>query len=321
MELRHLRYFVAVAEELSFVRAARRLRIAQPALSKQIRDLEYEVGATLFHRLPRGVRLTAAGEAFLPEARETLRGALRARDRARDAAQGEAASLRIAHGELYGYAVAIEKLLAAFREVHPDVRLQVVSQSDADTESSLRSRTVDVGCVFVTQWPVDGFEAHRLLDCAATGVLLPARHSLAAGQVVHLAELQGMQWLGSTPDRWPGVNRTVEAALRSRGLVALHDPERPGASPFVNVVAEDKWALASEVVAAPYRNGSTAVVYRPFTDPPIPAWLALAWGAEAPPLVHHLVSVARNIGLSVGEGQDVGGSAKVPANHRRAIND
>src|SRR5439155_15726987 len=100
MELRHLRYFVAVAEEGSFVRAAGRLRVAQPALSKQIRDLEREVGVTLFHRLPRGIRLTPAGEAFLVEARGTLTAAGRAVTSARGAAKDGASDLEFAHGEL-----------------------------------------------------------------------------------------------------------------------------------------------------------------------------------------------------------------------------
>src|SRR5258707_4895385 len=75
MELRHLRYFIAVAEEQSFVGAARRLRVAQPGLSKQIADLEAELGVRLFHRLARGVKLTPAGEAFLREGRLTMEGA------------------------------------------------------------------------------------------------------------------------------------------------------------------------------------------------------------------------------------------------------
>src|SRR5207247_10722304 len=92
MELRHLRYFVAVAEELGFARAARRLHVAQPALSKQIRDLETELGVALCERLPRGARLTRAGEAFFIDARNTLDGAVRAIAAARGAPQDRAAT-------------------------------------------------------------------------------------------------------------------------------------------------------------------------------------------------------------------------------------
>ena len=132
MELRHLRYFVAVAEEHSFVRAARRLRVAQPALSKQIHDLETELGVTLFDRLPRGVRLTAGGQAFLAEARSTLEAAGRAVTVARSAAKNGACDLEFAHGELAVYTPIIEDLLAAFRESHPEAQVRVSSMSDAD---------------------------------------------------------------------------------------------------------------------------------------------------------------------------------------------
>src|SRR5256885_10692355 len=100
MELRHFRYFVAVAEEHSFAQAARRLRVAQPALSKQIRDLETELGVTLFERIPRGVRLTRSGEAFLADARGTLDAAGRAMISARSAGKNGASDLEFAHGEL-----------------------------------------------------------------------------------------------------------------------------------------------------------------------------------------------------------------------------
>src|SRR3954466_9311832 len=125
MELRHLRYFVAVAEEGSFSGAAPRLRVAQPALSKQIRDLEVELGTVLLERGPRGVILTAAGRAFLVEARHTLDVASRAVAFARGAAVGRDSPLRFAHGEVAAYGTALENLLAAFRDANPDAQIEV----------------------------------------------------------------------------------------------------------------------------------------------------------------------------------------------------
>src|SRR5579864_3631522 len=95
MELRHLRYFVAVGEEQHYGRAASRLRVAQPALSRQIQDLEEELGFKLFERLPRGVRLNAAGKLFLEDARRVLQDIENAKRRAERIAHGKIGTLRI----------------------------------------------------------------------------------------------------------------------------------------------------------------------------------------------------------------------------------
>src|SRR3954469_10172876 len=95
MELRHVRYFLAVAEELNFTRAARKIRIGQPPLSQQIKDLETELGAKLFNRLPQGVTLTDAGLAFRPEPKELIKQSVRAGAAARRAANGEVGRLRV----------------------------------------------------------------------------------------------------------------------------------------------------------------------------------------------------------------------------------
>src|SRR3977135_3946850 len=95
MELRHLRYFVAVGEEQHYGRAAQRLRVAQPALSRQIQDLEKEIGFALFDRLPRGVKLSAAGKIFLEDARRILHQVHEATMRAKRVANGKAGTLRI----------------------------------------------------------------------------------------------------------------------------------------------------------------------------------------------------------------------------------
>ncbi len=317
MELRHLRYFVAVAEELGFARAARRLHVAQPALSKQIHDLETELGVALFERLPRGVRLTRAGEAFFIEARNTLDGAVRAIATARGASEDRASTLRFAHGELSLYAATLEGLLATFRGVHPEVKLLVSSQSDVEIYRALRERTVDVACVFLARYPVTGFGAHRLIDCATTGVLLPASHALAAKPSVRLAELQTLTWLHSASQRWPGFLEAFEEALQDRGLLPQRRRERPKEAPSHNllIAAGEAWALASEAIATPYRTGSQAIVYRPFVEPPIPCWLALVWLPEASAAVQRLIDVARSSGLAVGDADDTA----TPAGIREAL--
>src|SRR5690242_4498675 len=115
MELRHLRYFVAVADEGGFVRAAQRLRVAQPALSRQIRDLERELGAELVRRdMPAG-RLTPGGEALVREARAVLAGANHAIDRARQASRGLAGRCALSVGKLSTWGGLTAGLLAAGR--------------------------------------------------------------------------------------------------------------------------------------------------------------------------------------------------------------
>ena len=301
MELRHLRYFVAVAEERSFSRAGTRLRVAQPSLSKQIRDLETEVGTVLFERGPRGVCLTAAGRAFLVEARHTLDVASRAVASARGAAQGRDAPLRFAHGELGGYGTDLENLLARFHDTNPDAQVEIVSKHDGEIFHALRDRSVDVGSIFVAEWPVQGFAGHRLIDATITGVLLPGSHPIAAHPTIQLAELRDLTWLNSAPRRWPGFFPILETALRERGLVPERQVERPRDAPAMNVqiAAGDTWALTSEAVAAPYRNKANGIVYRPFREPPIPCWLMLVWLPPASPPVDRLVQAARDIGLTV----------------------
>jgi len=301
MELRHLRYFVAVAEERSFSRAGTRLRVAQPSISKQIRDLESELGTVLLERGPRGVHLTAAGRAFLVEARRTLDVASHAIASARGAAQGRDAPLRFAHGELSAYGTALENLLARFHDTNPDAQVEIVSKHDGEIFRALRERCVDVGSIFVAEWPVPGFAGHRLTNAAITGVLLPGSHPIAAHPSIELAELHELTWLNSAPQRWPGFFPILETALRERGLVPERQVERPRDAPAMNVqiAAGDTWALTSEAVAAPYRKKANGIVYRPFRERPIPCWLALVWLAPASPPVDRLVQAARDIGLAL----------------------
>ena len=293
MELRHLRYFVAVAEEGSFLRAARRMHVAQPALSKQIRDLEREVGVKLFERLPRGARMTRAGEQFLSNARPALESAARAVATARQT--DPATGLKFAHSDLYVYTPALLKLLAAFRAASPQTPLRIVRVDDVDQHAALREQRIDVAATFVGTWPIPGLEAFRLVDCAATGVLLPATHPLAAQSQVRLRDLSDLTWLHPSQHSRPELYRVLRTALESRGLVPTsHRGRRGDVGANVAIAAGDAWALANPAVAALYADTAESIVHRPFVDPPIPMWFALVWrGDSASPLVDTLVEVAR----------------------------
>ena len=295
MELRHLRYFVAVAEEGSFLRAARRLRVAQPALSKQIRDLEREVGVKLFERLPRGARMTRAGEQFLSNARHALESAARAVATARQT--DSATGLQFAHSELYVYTPALLKLLAAFRAASPQTPVRIVRVDDVDQHAALREQRIDAAATFVGTWPVPGLEALRLVDCAVTGVLLPATHPLAAEPRVRLQDLSDLIWLHPSQHSRPELYRVLRTALESRGLVPTrHRGRRGDIGANVAIAAGDAWALANPAVAALYADMEGSIVHRPFVDAPIPMWFALVWRSDATsPLVETLVQVARRM--------------------------
>jgi len=201
------------------LKAAGQLRVAQSALSKQIRDLEREVGVALFERLSRGVRLTAAGEVFLAEARATLERAAGAVAGARRADQRRGSSLHLAHGEVVVWAPVIADLLAAFRAAHPTVEVRVSNLDEVETYAALRERRVDVAVLFVLGWPVEGFDGHRLVSFEASGVLLPASHPLAVKQTIHLSELRDLTFLHLAGQHWPLIYGSIHRALRERGLV------------------------------------------------------------------------------------------------------
>src|SRR6266852_1389848 len=125
MELRHLRYFVAVGEEQHYGRAAKRLHVAQPALSRQIQDLEQEIGFTLFDRLRRGVKISTAGKLFLEDAQRILQQVNEATVRAGRVARGQSGTLRVGFTENASWHGVVPDSFRQFRKSHPDAELQL----------------------------------------------------------------------------------------------------------------------------------------------------------------------------------------------------
>lgn len=293
--MRHFRYFVAVAEEGSFVKAAHRLHVAQPSLSRQIRDLEREVGLPLFERLPRGVRLTSAGGAFLVEARKTLECAARAVALARREISVD--TLRFAHGSLYSYAGRVAYVLRSFRAAHPQYRLTVRRLNEADQRQALMDGRLDVGAQFIATPSLSGFATYRLIDTTVNGVLLPANNPLAAASTISLAALERMTLLIISEKAAPDLYARLLSALAERGLVPRRLRPRSSLPSIaaVQIAAGDNWMLSSEAIGRAFARENETVVYRPFSEPPIPAWLALVWNRESPSeMVRQLIDVARD---------------------------
>src|ERR1700746_100789 len=177
MELRHLRYFVAVGEEQHYGRAAERLGIAQPALSRQIQDLETELGFSLFDRLPRGVRLSAAGKLFLSDARRILEDAQEAKLRAERVATGKAGTLRIGFVEALSWHGVVPNSFRRFRRRQPDAELELHPLLSNQQMEAVRSGKLDAGFIFSLEVP-DGDVAQLLVAKPKLMLAAPRGHAL-----------------------------------------------------------------------------------------------------------------------------------------------
>jgi len=148
MELRHLRYFVAIGEEENYRRAAQRLHVAQTALSTQIQDLEAELGFKLFDRLPRGVKLSVAGRLFLEDGRRILQQVSEAALRAARVARGQSGTLRVGFTENASWRGIVPDSFRRFRESQPEADLQLTPATSLEQLEAIRSGRLDAGFVF-----------------------------------------------------------------------------------------------------------------------------------------------------------------------------
>jgi len=187
IEIRHLRYFIAVAEELHFGRAAQRLHLAQPPLSQQIRKLEDLLGHALFVRTSRAVKLTSAGEVLLDRARNTLRKVSEDVEDVRSVGRGEVGSLKVG---FIGSAMltALPGILGSYRRQYPKVDLQLREFHSAGAIRALQDGSLDVG--FLRDGgPADGLEVETLLSEPFVAAV-PAKHALAARKTFSAALLR-----------------------------------------------------------------------------------------------------------------------------------
>jgi LysR family transcriptional regulator, benzoate and cis,cis-muconate-responsive activator of ben and cat genes len=214
MELRHLRYFVAVAEALNFTRAAARLHLTQPALSRQIRDLEQELGCTLLRRGANArTELTPEGRQLLEGARQLLADAERLKQRAREGG----ARLRVGH---YGvlWLDYFSPTLRRFAKRHPQVRLEPVELTPRELVGALRRGEVDLALVGLADDALRReFHAQRVAAYSAL-LALAATHPLAKRRKLKLAELRGAEWVTWDEREFPGRRQSLVEACRAAGF-------------------------------------------------------------------------------------------------------
>lgn len=214
MELRHLRYFVAVAETGSLTLAAeKRLHTAQPSLSRQIRDLEREVGVQLLHRSPQGTELTAAGRAFLDHARLSLAEADAAAEAARRAAQPAKAVFSM--GFLTGQEIDwLPHAPSILRDELPDLEIRVSSGFSTDLADDLQKGKLDVA--FLRREPKPDLE-YRLVTKEPFVVILPSDHPLAGAAAIAPHQLRGQTFIGIS-DVAPVLRAVIRDYLKRSGI-------------------------------------------------------------------------------------------------------
>ncbi|SDZ35008.1 transcriptional regulator, LysR family [Saccharopolyspora shandongensis] len=272
MELRHLQAFVAVAEELNFRRAAVRLHMSQPPLSQQIKRLEHEVGVALLRRTTRQVELTAAGEAFLREARKTLQSAEAAPRLARQAAAGEIGVVRLGFSGQTSYRVML-LIVRKFRERYPNVRFDILSPLyGGELVDQINQQEVDAGLLRLPV-PTEGL-CVRELDQHPLAVALPDGHRLAGEWRVGLDDLRGESFISYPTNRGSVVNQLVQAACLQRGYNPNFVQEAPDTHTILSLVGAGSGISLVPMTAAHLKVPGVVLV--PVHDAPsVP--LALVW--------------------------------------------
>lgn len=235
IELRHLRYFVAVAEELHFGHAAARLNISQPPLSQQIQILEQQVGARLLARTNRSVALTPAGKQFLADARQILSQVDDAAARAARLHQGETGELRIGFTSSAPFIKAVSDTLSSFRQRYPDVHILTRETNTREQIAPLNEGTLDLGLMRNTQLP--DTLAWQMILREPLLALIPRDHPLAQRASVSLAELAREPFVFFDPHVGTGLYDDILGLMRRYQLVPTIAQEVGEAMTIIGLVA------------------------------------------------------------------------------------
>jgi len=292
MELRHLRYFCAAAEEMHIGRAAARLHIAQPALTMQIKALESELGVPLFARMGRGVTLTEAGQAFMRETLAILDSVERAVTIARDIGKGSAGRLRVGFTESAAFSPIVSQVLAAFRRDWPAVELVLEEDLSEALVQSMELGRLDVAFVRSPIRMTDKLVVEPL-GKEPMVVAMARDHRLAKRASVRLLDLANEDFVSRK--RSTGLSTAVVAACQRAGFAPRIAQRAPQLSAMVNLVSA---SMGIAIVPACMREVRTdSVVYIPIVDLDIQAQLGLLRREQNVPAAQNLINAALSLSV------------------------
>lgn len=238
MELRHIRYFMAVAEERNVTRAAEKLGIGQPPLSQQIHALEDELGVRLFRRTGHGVVLTEAGEAFATDAKRLLDNAQQAITNAKSAGRGEIGQLNIGFTGSAAFNPVVAILIRKFRQSYPAVSLTLVEGNTAQLLSYLDDGRLDVAFVRLGNQSPAGVAFHHIA-VEPMKLVLPTTHPLAKKRKIPLIALAQDSFVLLPREASPTLHDVIIGACRDAGFTPLMGQQAPQLSSVVNLVAAE----------------------------------------------------------------------------------
>lgn len=279
MELRHLKYFVAVAEELNFSRAAVRLSISQPALSRQIKNLEDELGVVLFLRQSDGLILTEAGKYFLEQAKDILH-------RSHVAVQTIKADYTNTHEPLViGYIPTIlqsflGQTLHRFGVAYPEVAVRFQEMPPSEQVRALRDGAIDIA--FMGN-PPDELDSEFVVKCVKKvpiAAVLPDTHPLADKSSINLASLASAKFIGMSEEKFPGRNSRIRDTCRCAGFMPNLHLEADSHTSMIALVATGQGVaiMPNEAQALPHPQ----VVFVPIHHPIHYARSTAMWRKEIP---------------------------------------
>lgn len=273
MELRHLRYFLAVAEELNFTRAARRLHIAQPPLTQQIKALEAELGVTLIDRSAYRIRLTRAGDVFAAEAARILGEVRNAVLVVKRAARSAVGQIRVGFTESASFNPLVTSAIRSFRSAFPDIEVSLEERQSTELAVALREARLDVAFVRPPLQTGQGLTLRHLEEEDMMAVV-PSGHTLAGRKSIALRELEHEAFILYPRAVRPGLADAVVAACEKAGFVPRVEQYAPQLAATINLVAASLGV--SVVPRSMQRLQARAVAYILLRGRPVRAQLNLA---------------------------------------------